>query len=182
MAPIGRSLSRLTPRPGPSAAWESAASVWTGSFDKTLKCWDVAEGGGDARATFDAPKAIASVAVWPGGRVAWCGGGDKAVHAWDPRVGQTTGAMTTWTSHEVRRNAREKRSFFFSPTTRTLLSSFFPERKKRPEGMREPPGARAAPRSPRPRLARGRKEETSVTNDIRFPTPPARGAVGETNL
>ena len=45
MAPIGEELVLTGHRDRvSSAAWESAASVWTGSFDKTLKCWDVARG------------------------------------------------------------------------------------------------------------------------------------------
>ena len=188
MAPIGEELVLTGHRDRvSSAAWESAASVWTGSFDKTLKCWDVAEGGGDARRaqSFDAPKAIASVAVRPGGgRVAWCGGGDKAVHAWDPRVGQTTGAMTTWTSHEVRRETRAKKTVpsFFSPRRRERgFPSFFPERKKRPEGRREPSEARErAPRSSR-HSPRSRPKGRDVGDErYSFPdaSPLARGGGG----
>jgi len=72
-----------------AVAWESPTTVWSGSYDHTLKSW--------------VPKAVMALAcVAGGGRVAWCGGGDKAVHMWDPRVGATTGATTSLISHTVR--------------------------------------------------------------------------------
>ena len=78
-----------------SVAWESAETVWSGSFDHTLKCWDAESS--QLRQSFDTPKAVAAIAVKAGGgRVAWCGGGDRLVHMWDPRVGQTTGATTSF--------------------------------------------------------------------------------------
>ena len=91
-------------------SWESATMAWTGGFDHALKCWDADEG--RLAQSFDAPRAVASVAARAGGgRVAWCGGGDRSVHAWDPRVGQTTGATTTWNSHTV--SERRRRRFLF---------------------------------------------------------------------
>ena len=84
-----------------AVAWETAETVWTGSFDHTLKCWDAESA--QLRQSFDTPKAVAAMAVKAGGgRVAWCGGGDRLVHMWDPRVGQTTGATTSFASHTVR--------------------------------------------------------------------------------
>lgn len=83
-----------------AVAWESADTVWTGSFDHTLKCWNAETA--QLQQSFDTPKAVSAVAVKAGGgRVAWCGGGDRAVHMWDPRVGQTTGATTSLASHTV---------------------------------------------------------------------------------
>ena len=108
-------------------SWESATMAWTGGFDHALKCWDADEG--RLAQSFDAPRAVASVAARAGGgRVAWCGGGDRAVHAWDPRVGQTTGATTTWNSHTVRKKTGrpsrvdETRVSFIFSASRSRLS------------------------------------------------------------
>ena len=84
-----------------AVAWESPTTVWSGSYDHTLKSWDSTTG--QLTQSFEVPKAVMALAcVAGGGRVAWCGGGDKAVHMWDPRVGATTGATTSLISHTVR--------------------------------------------------------------------------------
>ena len=75
-------------------------------------------------------RAVASVAARAGGgRVAWCGGGDRSVHAWDPRVGQTTGATTTWNSHTVSERRRRRFLFLFFFSSSSLGG--FPRRFRR---------------------------------------------------
>ena len=102
LAPRGAELVLGDHRGGVNCVgWESPDAVWSGGDDKTLKRWDAESGA--CTQSFDAPKAVASLAVRAdGARVLWCGGGDKGVHAWDPRAGQTTGGITTFASHQVR--------------------------------------------------------------------------------
>ena len=50
-----------------TVAWESSESVWTGSFDHTLKCWDAESA--QLRQSFDTPK------------VGWC-----RLHPCSPRL------------------------------------------------------------------------------------------------
>ena len=138
-------------------SWESATMAWTGGFDHALKCWDADEG--RLAQSFDAPRAVASVAARAGGgRVAWCGGGDRSVHAWDPRVGQTTGATTTWNSHTV--SERRRRRFLSSS------SGGFPRRV--PSAFSSP-RLRACSLSLSLSFARW---TTSVTRDAPFPDAP----------
>lgn len=97
LAPIGAELVLGDHRGGVTCVgWESPEAVWSGGDDKTMKRWDAESGA--CTQSFDAPKAVASLAVRAdGARVLWCGGGDRGVHAWDPRAGQTTGG-----DHHVR--------------------------------------------------------------------------------
>ena len=95
-----------------AVAWESPTTVWSGSYDHTLKSWDSTTG--QLTQSFEVPKAVMALAcVAGGGRVAWCGGGDKAVHMWDPRVGATTGATTSLISHTVRESLTSRARFFW---------------------------------------------------------------------
>ena len=102
LAPLGAELVLGDHRGGVTCVgWESPEAVWSGGDDKTLKRWDADSGA--CTQSFDAPKAVASLAVRAdGARVLWCGGGDRGVHAWDPRAGQTTGGIATFASHQVR--------------------------------------------------------------------------------
>ena len=102
LAPIGAELVLGDHRGGVTCVGgESPEAVWSGGDDKTMKRWDAESGA--CTQSFDAPKAVASLAVRAdGARVLWCGGGDRGVHAWDPRAGQTTGGITTFASHQVR--------------------------------------------------------------------------------
>ena len=102
LAPLGAELVLGDHRGGVTCVgWESPEAVWSGGDDKTMKRWDAESGA--CTQSFDAPKAVASLAVRAdGARVLWCGGGDRGVHAWDPRAGQTTGGITTFASHQVR--------------------------------------------------------------------------------
>ena len=111
LAPRGAELVLGGHRSGVACVgWESPAAVWSGGDDKTLKRWDADSGA--CTQSFDAPKAVASLAVRAdGARVLWCGGGDRGVHAWDPREGQTTGGITTFASHKVRRSPPRFRRF-----------------------------------------------------------------------
>lgn len=101
MAPLNAELTLTGHRGAVTCVqWESPDAAWTGGDDKTLKRWDVDEG--RCSQTFDAPKAVNSVACRADGkRILWSGGGDKLVHAWDPRVGQNTGGTSTFASHTV---------------------------------------------------------------------------------
>ena len=95
-----------------AVAWESPTTVWSGSYDHTLKSWDSTTG--QLTQSYEVPKAVMALAcVAGGGRVSWCGGGDKAVHMWDPRVGATTGATTSLISHTVRELSLTFRAHFF---------------------------------------------------------------------
>ena len=117
LAPLGAELVLGDHRGGVTCVgWESPEAVWSGGDDKTMKRWDADSGA--CTQSFDAPKAVASLAVRAdGARVLWCGGGDRGVHAWDPRAGQTTGGITTFASHQVR--------FAVSVTLRPERARFF---------------------------------------------------------
>ena len=129
LAPLGAELVLGDHRGGVTCVgWESPEAVWSGGDDKTLKRWDADSGA--CTQSFDAPKAVASLAVRAdGARVLWCGGGDRGVHAWDPRAGQTTGGIATFASHQVR--------FFFLSVARRarardfLIGPFFPRKNAR---------------------------------------------------
>ena len=86
-----------------AVAWESPNVVWTGSYDHTVRAWDVETG--EERESNRTNSSVHCLAIAPdGGKYAY-GGNDRLVNVWDPRE-TTSKACLKLKSHEVRTSSR----------------------------------------------------------------------------
>lgn len=86
-----------------AVAWESPNVVWTGSYDHTVRAWDVETG--EERESNRTNSSVHCLAIAPGGGKYAYGGNDRFVNVWDPRE-TTSKACLKLKSHEVRTAAR----------------------------------------------------------------------------
>src|SRR5262249_21641531 len=84
----------------------------SGSWDRTVRIWDVASG--EARATLGHSQEVRAVAVSPDGRTVAAGYRDGAVILWD--------AVSLQKRHTLQAGTGETRALGFSPDGRTLAT------------------------------------------------------------
>ena len=129
LAPLGAELVLGDHRGGVTCVgWESPEAVWSGGDDKTMKRWDADSGA--CTQSFDAPKAVASLAVRAdGARVLWCGGGGGTGACTPgtrgrgkPRGGSPRSRHTRCVSRFLSRSVPSARGFFFFLNSRVPAS------------------------------------------------------------
>ena len=81
-------------------SWASSEVLWTGSYDHTIRAWNVETG--EEIESHNTNHGVHCLAVTAGGNKIAFGGVDAVVNVWDPRDGATAKGCLKLRSHEVR--------------------------------------------------------------------------------
>ena len=84
-----------------AVSWASSEVLWTGSFDHTIRSWNIETG--EEIESHSTHHGVHCLSVTAGGNKIAFGGVDAVVNVWDAREGATAKGCLKLKSHEVRR-------------------------------------------------------------------------------